>query len=89
MFNLLRDKYGVSVQAFPLIEGQISVTSTDGNNSDGVFSNIHLIYCVEDGGFTVTFKSGGTKAVTMTSNDIFSIIDSTQIDITSGTFHVA
>ena len=89
MLNLLRDKYGESIQAFPLIEGQISVTSTDGTNSDGVFLIIHLIYCTADGGVTITFKSGGTKALTMVANDVYSIPEATQIAITSGTFHVA
>ena len=89
MINLLRDKYGESIQAFPLIEGQIAVTSTDGANSDGIFSNIHLVYCVADGGITITFKSTGTKALVMYANDVFSIQDSAQIEITSGTFHVS
>lgn len=89
MVSLLRDKYGESIQAFPLIEDQISVTSTDGIGSDGIFSNVHLVYCVEDGGITIMFKSGGTKALAMIANDVFSIQNAAQIEITSGTFHVS
>lgn len=89
MAELLRDKYGRSIQAFPLIEGKISVGATDGVDSDGVFTNIDLICCIEDGGFTITFKSTNTKAVTMVAGDICSVLDGAQIKITSGSFHLA
>ena len=89
MLKLLRDKYGEAIQAFPLVEGQISVGSTDGDNSDGVFAKIDLVYCVADGGITITFKSTGTKAVTMVENQVFTILDANQVAITSGIFHLA
>lgn len=89
MFNLFRDKFGEAVQAFPLIEGQISVGATDGVASNGVFTKIHLVYCVEDGGITITFNSTGTKAVTMIADGVYSIPEASQITITSGTFHLA
>jgi len=89
MLNLLRDKYGEAIQAFPLIEGQISVGSTDGTGLNGVFTKINLVCCTEDGGITITFNSTGTKAVTMVAGDIFTIINASQIAITSGTFHLA
>lgn len=89
MLNLLRDKYGEAIQAFPLIEGKIYVGATDGTGSNGVFAKINLVYCVEDGGFTITFNSTTTKAITMVANDVFSIIDAGQIEITSGKFHLA
>ena len=89
MFNLFRDKFGEAVQAFPLIEGQISVGSTDGIASTGVFTKIHLVYCVDDGSITITFKSTGTKAVTMIADGVYSIPEASQITITSGTFHLA
>lgn len=89
MFTLLRDKYGESIQAFPLIEGQISVGATDGVASNGVFTKIHLVYCVEDGGITITFNSTNTKVISMTADRVYSIPEASQIAITSGTFHLA
>lgn len=89
MINLLRDKYGEAIQAFPLVEGKIAVTSTDGTGSDGVFAKINLVCCTEDGGITITFNSSGTKEVTLVAGDIFTIIDASQIEIISGTFHLA
>lgn len=89
MAKLLHDKYGKAIQAFPLIEGKISVGSTDGIGSDGVFANIELVYCVADGGFTITFNSTATKAVFMVEGSVYSILDASQIAITSGTFHLA
>lgn len=94
MAALTQDGSGGTTQAFPLQEGRINVTSTDGPNSDGVFEGISLFRCLTDGGLTITFQGGETKAISTTNGDFetgqdLGIAQCQQVQITSGNFHLA
>ncbi len=80
--SLLHDQASNTIQAMPFVEGKIGITS-------GTVANITLIRCTADGGLTLTFPSGGTKAVTMTAGEDRSIERGSSATRTSGTFDFA
>ena len=89
MVTLLRDKYGNSIQAFPLVEGQISVGPTDGPTSNGIFTKIDSVCCIEDGDITITFNSTGTKTISLVVGEVYTIQNVSKVTIISGLFHLA
>ena len=72
------------IQAFPLIQGQVNLTS-------GTYTDIHLIYCVADGNITITWPDGTTSTIICAANDVFTVGSNQQVEVVaaSGTFHLA
>lgn len=70
------------IQAFPLRQNYIALTSTD-----NPVTGADMVRCVANGDITITFVTGGSKNVTMVEGDVFSLPDNTSIDIGVGTFH--
>lgn len=70
------------LQAFPLIEGYIALTST---NDD--VENASMIRCISNGSITITFNSEAEKTITMVEGDVYALPDDTSVAINGGTFH--
>ena len=72
------------IQAFPLAEGKVGLTSADGEQT-----GVSLIHCVDDGSFTIEWTNGGnTDTVNAITGDDFAV-KGHSILIVSGTFHIA
>ena len=72
-----------AIQAMPLIQGQVNVTS-------GTFQDITVLYCVLDGDIIITWFDLTTTTVSCTEGDAFTLPgDHTDIEVSSGTFHLA
>ena len=84
MANLLNDKTGSPIQAFPLTKGKVNITS-----SDGTILNVDLFHCVEDGTVTITWIEGGTTDISCIANDDFTCKTAYSIAVQSGIFHIA
>ncbi len=82
MNNLAQDGCGTGIQAFPLSEGLVNLTS-------GVFTGRILAHCSADGDITVTWVTGNTDVMSCVAGDDFTIRNNTSIEITSGTFQLA
>lgn len=82
MSDLIKDSKNVAIQAMPLVENKIGLTTGTGLTG-------RLILCTVDGGFTITFASTGTKAITMIEGQVRSLPEGSSVAITSGTFDMA
>ena len=80
---------GRPIMVFPLAEGKINVTSTDGVSSDGVFAEVKHFYCVADGQLTITYSNGNDETQAFVEGNCFGIPNAASIEIVSGTFHLA
>lgn len=76
--ELVGDKYGTDIQAFPLTEGKINLTT-------GTTADCTLACCVEDG--SITLVDFG-DSVAMVAGDVFAF-QVQSVTITSGKFHLA
>lgn len=70
------------VQAFPLAQGLINLTSTD-----GAIAGVSLVHCAADGTITITWSDATTTDVDMIQGEDYAIVDATSVTISSGTFH--
>jgi len=70
------------IQAMPLVKGKVNLTSTAGAQVT------NLVYCVVDGGFTITWDDDTTSDIAAIEGNTFSIIGAKSVAITSGTFHL-
>jgi mannose/fructose/N-acetylgalactosamine-specific phosphotransferase system component IID len=69
------------IQAFPLKEGLIDLISTD-----SPVIGVTLIQAVVEGSVTLNFKSGTSKTLTITENQVYSLIKVKSVTINTGTF---
>ena len=82
--------FGTILQVFPLVEGQINVTTTDGEDSDGIFVGAKAIDCRSStGSITVTFSTGETDDISFVEGDRYGFPQAIRLEITAGTFHIA
>lgn len=79
---LLRDGATNLIQAMPLTEGKIGITT-------GSVTNVSLIHCAVDGDLTLTFPSGTTATVSLEAGADRSVVKGTSVAVTSGTFDFA
>ena len=77
--GLGKDKEGHIVQAVPLVEGKVKLTT-------GTYFTRGVIHCVEDGQFTVTWTSGATDQFDAVAGEDFSYYGDVTID--GGMFHL-
>ncbi len=82
--SLLHDQASNTIQAMPIVEGKIGLTSSDGAGLVGT-----IIHCIADGAVTVTFETAGTESVNMVAGDDRSLPRGSSVLITSGTFDMA
>jgi len=69
------------IQAMPLVKGKVNLTIADGAQIT------NLVYCVVDGGFTITWDDDTTSSIDAIEGNTFSIIGAKSVTITTGTFH--
>jgi hypothetical protein len=69
------------IQAFPLKEGLIDLTT-----ADSPVTGVTLIQAVAEGSVTLNFKTGNSKTLTITENQVYALIDVQSVTITTGTF---
>ena len=75
------DKVNV-IQAMPLRKGLINLT-TGAHSAD-------IVYCAEDGNFTITWKDAGTDIISMVEGGVFTLpAECLSITINLGKFHLA
>ena len=72
---------GTSLQGATLTEGNTHVTT-------GVFKAPTVIECFEDGDIIITWKSGATKTITLTSGWV-NPVNCKSVEIVSGTWNIA
>ncbi len=79
--RLSKDSMGVAIQAFPLVEGRVNLTT-------GTHTNIYAVHCVVGGTITITWPSGATDDILCAGGDDFSLLNATSVLIVNGTFHL-
>ncbi len=83
--GLVSDRSASPIQAFPLIQGGLNITS-----ADGAQSNVILIHCVVAGTITILWDDGASDLITVEDNQDFTVTPNVaSITVTSGTFHLA
>lgn len=70
------------IQAMPLVQGQIAITS-------GVFTNVSLVSCVEDGDIEITWVDNSTTTVSFVATMDRTIVNCKSVEILSGTFDLS
>ena len=77
------------VQAFPLVNGRVNLTSASDDSND---LHASIIFCVVDGTIDVTFK-GESSAVTIQMYEGWAftlrLADTIDISGSDGTFHIS
>ncbi len=81
MADLLNDRTGNPIQAFPLTYGKVGITT-------GTITGIGLFHCVVDGDITITFPSGDVT-VSCVAGDDYACGPANSVTVVSGTFHLA
>jgi len=81
---LHHDRVGRAIQAMPIVEGNLGLTSTDGAQTGNA-----IALCTADGGFTITFVTGTTADISFLTGDVRTFPRKSSITITSGTFDFA
>lgn len=82
MTTLNKDDTAEPIQAFPLQQGKIGITT-------GSHSDIDIIHCIADGSITLTWYDGNTDAVACVAHDDYCVKNAKTVEITSGTFNLA
>ena len=53
--------------------------------SSGIYENVRLVHCIEDGDLTVTFLDGTAQTISLITGDDVSL-DGLTVEVLSGTF---
>lgn len=77
---LATSKNSAQIQAFPLTENHVNI-------STGSFTGAIGFHCVEDGEVSVTWPSG-VESIACVAGDDYMVIGHSEIEVTSGTFHI-
>ena len=81
MNQLVTSKNSAQIQAFPLTENHVNLTT-------GATSTTAIgFHCVEDGTMTISWPSGDV-VITCVTGDDYMVLGHDQIEVSSGTFHI-
>jgi len=81
---LARDASACAIQAMPLLQGKIAITS-------GTFTDVSVVECVSNGDITLTWADETTTTVSLTAPSHHTCSTATQVEVvgSSGTFILA
>lgn len=79
--KLAQSPGGCSIQAFPLLQGTVNLTS-------GTYIAT-VARCVAAGNLTITWQDGTTAVIACVAGDYYSIPAGPSCTVSSGTFHLA
>lgn len=81
--DLLKERNGTSVMAFPYIKGQLNIAAADGAKTTNMF------LCDVDGVFTITYDDASTENINLYHGEVFSspMETVTVLAVGGATFH--